>query len=215
MKETYTVGFLYKMTPFWMLLCVGTLAQPNEPIYAHSLRHIPEKLRQERLLQEVKTRLEEVTQQIFQDAIQQTESNFTLFCDEPNDFYHAYQINGQTYTLPQLGEPNKTPFNYGYQQMIYPKPKCSIKDGYELYRRSKMDHSTRMDPIKNPPLVYDTPIVSVEMFFQYFSQRFPDLRLNIVHRRMANRQIILYGNDPHEPIFETDCCPIYTVSWKE
>lgn len=219
------------MKSFKMILCTLTIvahtivahtivsqtivSQPTEPIYAHSLRHIPEKLRQERVLQEVKNRLEEVTQQIFLVAVHQTETNFTLFCHEPNDSYNAFQINGPAYTLPKLGEPNKTPFNYGYQQMIYPKPKCSLKDGYELYRRSKMDSQTRIDPKQYPPLDYDKPIVSIEMFFQYFNQRFPDLRLTIVHRRMANRQINRYGDNPHEPIFDTDCCPIYSVSWKE
>jgi len=196
-----------------MILCTLTailahtiVAQPTEPIYAHSLRHIPEKLRQERVLQEVKNRLEQVTQQIFQDAVHQTETNFTLFCDEPNHYPSLFEYNGNKYSLPELGEPNKTPFNYGYQQMIYPKPKCSLKDGYELYRRSKMTHNTRIDSKQFPPLDYDKPIVSIEMFFQYFNQRFPDLRLTIVHRRISNT---------HEPIFDTDCCPIYTVSWKE
>lgn len=197
---------LYTLTT---IVAQTIVAQSTEPIYAHSLRHIPEKLRQERVLQEVKNRLEQVTQQILQDAVHQTETNFTLFCDEPNDYPSLFEDNGNKYSLPELG---KQPHS---RRPIYPKPKCSIKDGYELYRRSKMDYHTTIDPKQYPPLDYDKPIVSIELFFQYFNQRFPDLRLTIVHRRMANRQIIRYGDNPHELIFDTYCCPIYSVSWKE
>jgi hypothetical protein len=182
------------------------VSQPTEPIYAHSLRHIPEKLRQERVLQEVKNRLEQVTQQILQDAVHQTETNFTLFCNEPNHYPSLFEDNGNKYSLPELGKrPNS-------RRPIYPKPKCSLKDGYELYRRSKMDYHTTIDPKQYPPLDYDKPIVSIEMFFQYFNQRFPDLRLTIVHKHMVKVDIY-HGQS--EPIFDTDCCPIYTVSWKE
>ena len=181
-------------------------AQSTEPIYASSLRHVPEKLRQtrlklrqERVLQEVKTRLDQVTQLILKDAAQKTETNFTLFCIEPNDSSGSFQDNGDKYTLPELG---KDPYS---RRPIDPKPKCSIKDGYELYRRSTMDHNTKIDPTMYPPLDYDTPLVSIQLFFQFFNLQFPDLRLSILHERIAKTPTL----------FETDCCPIYTVSWKE
>jgi hypothetical protein len=177
-----------------------------EPIYAHSLRDVPEnvhqqqeKLRQKRVLQEVTTRLEQVKRVILDDAQHQTETNFTLFCIEPNDSLHSFQGDGVKYTLPGLGK------NPSSRRPIDPKPKCSVKDGYELYRRSRMDHNTHMDPKMYPPLDYDTPLVSIQLFFQFFNQQFPDLRLRILHERIAKTPTL----------FETDCCPMYIVSWKE
>jgi hypothetical protein len=166
-----------------------------EPIYAHSLRHVPEKLRQERVLQEVQTKVKHITQVILNEAAQQTETNFTLFCIEPNDYSSAFQDAGDKYTLPEIG---KQPYS---RRVIDPKPKCSIKDGYELYRRSRFHHNTRIDPY---PLDYDTPLVSIQLFFQYFNQQFPDLRLRILHERIAKTPTL----------FETDCCPVYIVSWE-
>lgn len=173
-------------------------AQSIEPIYATSLRHVPKKLRQERVLQEVQTKVKHMTQVILNDAAKQTETNFTLFCIEPNDSSRSFQDSGDKYTLPELGkQPSRRP--------IDPKPKCSIKDGYELYRRSTMDARTHMDPKMYPPLDYDTPLVSIQLFFQFFNLQFPDLRLSILHERIAKTPTL----------FETDCCPMYTVSWKE
>lgn len=194
---------------FLILSMFVSMASVNstEPIYAHSLRHVPEKLRQERTLQEVLTKVKQVTQVILNEAQHQNESNFTLFCHEPNEWSDQFQENGDTYRLPELG---KRPDS---RRPIYPKPKCSLKDGYDLYRRSTMDHQTKMDPKTYPPLPYETPTVSIQLFFQYFNQQFPDLRLTILHERKAistNRM-----NPTENRLFETDCCPIYTVSWKE
>lgn len=174
-------------------------AQTIEPIYAHSLRHVPEKLRQERVLQEVQTKVKHMTQVILNEAAQKNETNFTLFCIEPNESSFSFQDHGVKYTLPELG---KEPYS---TRPIDPKPKCSIKDGYELYRRSRMEHNTHIDPKMYPPLDYDTPLVSIQLFFQYFNQQFPDLRLRILHERIVKTPTL----------FETDCCPLYTVSWKE
>jgi len=181
-------------------------AQSIEPIYAHSLRHVPEKLRQERVLQEVQSKLKYVTQTILNEAAQQNETNFTLFCLEPNDHADAFQDDGNKYSLPELG---KQPYS---RRPIYPKPKCSVKDGYDLYRRSTMDYRSTMDPKMYKPLTYDTPNVSIQLFFRYFNQQFPDLRLTILNERIAKRNPYA---EQRETIFETDCCPLYTVSWKE
>jgi hypothetical protein len=140
-----------------------------------------------------------MTQFILNEAAQKTETNFTLFCIEPNDSSHSFQGDGVKYTLPELG---KQPYS---RRSIDPKPKCSVKDGYELYRRSRMDHNTHMDPKMYPPLDYDTPLVSIQLFFQFFNLQFPDLRLRILHERIAK----------NPTLFETDCCPMYIVSWKE
>ena len=191
------------------LMCVGVSAQPTEPIYAHSLRHIPEKLRQERILHEVKTRLEQVTQVILHQAQHQTETNFTLFCHEPNDYPYEFHKYGNIYTLSEVDKHRERTFN-GHEP-IYPKPKCSLKDGYELYRRSTINDQTN----RYTPVLYDTPIVSIQMFFNYFNQQFPDLRLTILHERDANKKVYDRSMGIIEPIFETDCCPLYIVSWKE
>ncbi len=182
------------MNLLWLLLGVVG-AQPTEPIYAHSLRHLPEKLRQERTLEEVKIRVEQIKQQVLNAAASQTDTNFTLFCVEPNDAPSQFETKGPRYTLlEQVSYHSGIPY-----PLLNPKPKCSLKDGYALYRR-------------NTQLPYDTPLVSIQLFFHYFNQQFPDLRLSIVNERNANRVRDPYYGDT---IFETDCCPIYTVSWKE
>jgi hypothetical protein len=180
------------MNLLWLLLGVVG-AQPTEPIYAHTLRHLPEKLRQERTLEEVKTRVEQIKQLVLNSAASQTETNFTLFCLEPNDIPYMFESKGSHY---RLIEPSNYQGGTPYP-LLHPKPKSLLKDGYTLYRRYT-------------PLPYDTPLVSIQLFFHYFNQQFPDLRLSIVNERNANRQ-----TQHGETIFETDCCPLYTVSWKE
>jgi len=168
------------------LVFIGAMA---EPIYKHTLRNVPQKLRHERTLQEVKQTVLRVTQQVLTDAEYKTDTNFTLFCLEPNHEQERYEQQGrslfQNNGLKYLLNENLSPL-----VKIHPKPYCSIQDGYDLYRRKYRDTKE-----------YEPPIISIEWFFQSFNQQFPDLDLTISRERAS------IG------IFETDCCPIYTVSW--
>jgi len=170
---------------------MGAMCVMAEPIYKHTLRHVPEKLRHERTLQEVQQRVLQVTQQILKDAEYTTETNFTLFCLEPNHEQERYEQQGRSLFQNNglkylLNENENLPL-----VKIHPKPYCSIQDGYELYRRTYRDVTKEYEP----------PIISIQWFFQSFNQQFPDINLSISHKRISTG------------IFETDCCPIYTVSW--
>ena len=173
------------------LLFVGAMA---EPIYKHTLRHVPEKLRHERTLQEVQQTVLQVTQQILKDAEYNTETNFTLFCLEPNHEQDRYEQQGlslfEKKGMKYQLSPNET-MHLPSLDKIHPKPYCSIQDGYELYRRKYRDVTKEYEP----------QIISIQWFFQSFNQQFPDLDLTISHKRLSMG------------IFQTDCCPIYTVSW--
>jgi hypothetical protein len=76
-------------------------------------------------------------------------------------------------------------------ERIHPRPPCSIQDGYELYRRQSRDLTK----------TYESQFTSIQLFFQSFNAQFPDVTLTISQER------------PSTGIFETECCPIYTISW--
>ena len=176
-----------------------------EPIYRNSLRHLPEKLKQERIKKSV-----EATFQIIQDQIirvasaNYTETNFTLFCNEPNKIQknmeqqsiYPFQNSGASYRISRQEELRNRP------TLVYPKPKCSVKDGYELYSNPPTLYRI---PIynyeKKLPLLEDDPHIYIQYFFQKLNMQFPDLSLQISHERNS------------DGIFENDCCPVYIVSW--
>lgn len=174
-----------------------------QPIYRNELRHLPEKLKQERIQKTAQDTFQLIETQIIQAASDNfTETNFTLFCKEPNRIQEqwshyghrncVYKNEGSTYRLCHKGESNSL-------IPIYPKPRCSIKDGYSLYSRPPSDE---FDPTRAPmPLLEDNPSVYIQHFFQKLNLKFPDLSLQISHERKS------------EGIFENECCPIYIVSW--
>lgn len=171
--------------PFWFA------AVTADPIYRHSLRHLPEKLRQERIQQTTHATFLEVKQQIFMDASQnRNETSFTLFCLEPNqeqdrmeqEGFCLFQKENQKYRLSLPEEMHLR------TQYIQPKPECNPKDGYELYNR----YRTKLE---------DDPLVYIQHFFILLNYQFPDVTLTLSHERKGTG------------LFESECCPIYTVSW--
>lgn len=210
------------------LFMIGAIAYATmyDPVavYRNELRHLPEKLKQERIRETINNTFTLIQDQVMQAAIRnEHETNFTLFCLEPNvmqNKYHLYRKQGSTYVLLEQEE-----YDYQYNQYLQPypelvplpvKPHCSVKDGYELYNRHggvnqpyRPDHPYYIPldfTAKNKPGIArqnleQEPILYVQQFFQLFNHHFPDLTLAISHERKS------------EGIFDKDCCPVYIVSW--
>ena len=196
----------------------------SAPMYRNELRHLPEKLKQERIQQTVQNTFLLIQHQIIQAAIRNTTStNFTLFCLEPNYMQKGartlFRTQGSTYALLE-----QEAYDYKYNPHLKStvkliplqvKPRCSVKDGYTLYSRHYKWEMYEPDHPFYVPLVFshtpglsypnleDDPLLYIQPFFQTLNRQFPDLSLEISHERKSNS----------DDIFETDCCPVYTVSW--
>lgn len=209
------------------ILCSLAFAESaSAPMYRNELRHLPEKLKQERIQQTVQNTFLLIQHQIIQAAIKNTTAtNFTLFCLEPNFMqsvvHSLFRKQGSTYTLLEQEE-----YDYQYNPNLqgtvkliplHVKPRCSVKDGYTLYNRHykweqpysqghpfyvPLDFSHNTPGLSYQNLEED-PLLYIQSFFQTLNQQFPDLSLEISHERKSEA----------DGIFETDCCPVYTVSW--
>ena len=207
-----------------LLLCTVYAA----PIYKNELRHLPEKLKQERIQETIQNTFKLIQHQIIQTAIRnETNTNFTLFCLEPNMMqkitHNLFRKQGSTYSLLEREEYVYRAYNQDEDLRTIPeliklpiKPHCSVKDGYELYNRHfQFDQPYQPDHPFYVPLDFTAhskpgiprqnleqePILYIQQFFQVLNQHFPDISLELSHERKS------------EGIFETDCCPVYTVSW--
>lgn len=95
--------------------------------------------------------------------------------------YYAYQRDGPGYHHSTEHDRHiKT-------ELVYPRPTCNPKQGYELYQRTQK--------------LEDTPQAYTEIFFLLLNNLFPDLHMTVSNRR------------PSEGPYDADCCPLYTVSW--
>ena len=197
----------------WFLLLSVVSAQP---FYKDTLRGLPNKLKQERIHATVRQDVDLIEKYILQEAsLNNTFLNFTLFCIDPNRQYREqllwYKNMGR---IPKglIREPHYTiedgyiTGRYAYQrdgpryrdstneegeketELIYPRPYCHPKQGYELYQRihAKLE---------------DTPQAYASLFFQILNARFPDLHLAVSDKR------------PSEGLYDADCCPLFTLSW--
>lgn len=196
----------------WFLLLSVVSAQP---FYKDTLRGLPNKLKQERIHATVQQEVELIEKYIFLEAsLNHTFLNFTLFCIDPNRQYREQLLwNKHMGRIPKLiREPHYTiedgyiTGRYAYQrdgpryrdstnqegeketELIYPRPYCHPKQGYELYQRihAKLE---------------DTPQAYAGLFFQILNARFPDLHLAVSDKR------------PSEGLYDADCCPLFTLSW--
>jgi hypothetical protein len=198
----------------WFLLLTVASAQP---FYKDTLRQLPEKLRQERIHEKVQQGVDQIQTRIIQEASSnRTFLNFTMYCVDPNRQYNenilwnnylgrvpANLIRNPHYTIPMsygLGgyyEYQRQGPRYRYStyeerekttELIWPRPYCEPKHGYELYRRlyGNMEDSHQ---------AYTT------LFFQKLNQLFPDIHLEVSNHR------------PSEGLYDSDCCPLFTVSW--
>jgi len=201
----------------WFLLLSVVSAQP---FYRETLRQLPNKLRQERirLRQErirakVQLEVDMIEKYIIHYASNNyTFLNFTLFCNDPNRQYREHILyNNYLGRVPEglIREPRYSiDYGYGYYpyqrdgpryrfstneeteketELIYPRPYCHPKHGYELYQRNvKLE---------------DTPQAYTSLFFQLFNLNFPDIQLSVSNKR------------PSEGLYDSDCCPLFTVSW--
>ena len=166
-------------------------------LYRNELRHLPEKLRQERIHQTVLYTFQTIQQQVIRAASDNhTDFRFPLFCLEPNTAQEEYESKGQT-----LYQPNGSKYRLSQQEEwylvyrpIYPKPRCESKYGYELYRKG----SQYLFPVQK---IEDHPLVYIQRFFELFNQAFPDIWLVVSQER------------PSKGIFENECCPLYIISW--
>ena len=200
----------------WFLLLSVVSAQP---FYKDTLRQLPNKLRQERIHAKVQEEIGRLEHKILEEAGRnQTEVNFTLFCMDPNlqyrenqlynkymggitDLvrtlrysiipiylprgYYVYQRDGMRYRFSTNEEHHKE------TELIYPRPTCNPKHGYELYQRNP----GTLGPLE------DTPQAYTAIFFLLLNNNFPDLHLTVSNRR------------PSEGLYDADCCQMYTVSW--
>ena len=191
------------------------LASVSAQMYRNELRHLPEKLRQQRIHLMVSSTVKNIQQRVIQSASDNhTYFQFSLFCIEPNIVQSAYSVSfyqpyGNKYMLspPNAMGPLVFP--------ILPIPRCENKYGYELYQ--KWDQYERMPVMPNnhdntryyemlhqvAPIqpLEDNPTIYIQRFFELFNQAFPDIRLEVSSRRSS------------QGIFETECCPIYNVTW--
>lgn len=189
------------------------------PILKNELRSLPEKLKQKRIQQNIQNTFRLVQSQIIRSAkLNLTETNFTLFCLEPNEMQrpnsnmlrNVYRKEGANYKLTDTDD---------YSVPFIPlsvKPLCSVKMGYELYSRYyqypnhspdhpfyiPLDFSHNIPGISHKNLE-DSPTVYLDTFFKILNQAFPDLSLTISKERTSKI----------DGLFESDCCPIYIVSW--
>ncbi len=128
--------------------------------------------------------------------------NFTLFCVDPNRHYRQFHPGPPYYSIPLtygLGyyEYQRQGPRYRYAtyeeryqetELIEPRPYCEPKHGYELYQRL-------YGQLEGSPQQYAT------LFFQKLNELFPYLHLAVSNHR------------PSEGLYESDCCPLFLVSW--
>ena len=197
----------------WFLLLSVVSAQP---FYKDTLRGLPNKLKQERIHATVQQEVDLIEKYIFLEAsLNHTFLNFTLFCSDPNRQYREQLLwNKHMGRIPKglIREPGYTIEDgymisrYAYQrdgpryrfstneeweketELIYPRPYCHPKQGYELYQRT---HAK----------LEDTPQAYASLFFQILNARFPDIHLAVSDKR------------PSEGLYDADCCPLFTLSW--
>lgn len=184
------------------------------PFYQDTLRQLPEKLRQERIHAKVYQEVKQIQTRIIQEAsTNQTFLNFTLYCVDPNrqyreskkildhnhgripqkeELYYSYPIfyrQGFEYQRDGPRYRYSTPEDRHLEtELIYPRPYCHAKHGYELYQRTH-------GKLEDSPQAYAT------LFFQILNQMFPDIHLAVSNHR------------PSEGPYDSDCCPLFTVSW--
>ena len=198
---------------FILILLASTQAQP---FTQEMLRQLPNKLKQERIYEKVLKEVTLIENRIFEEAsANRTSLNFTMYCIDPNRQYQENQLwNKHMGRVPEgvLRNPHYSiPMSYGlgsyeYQregdryrystyeereketELIYPRPYCEPKRGYELYQRL---HGN----LEDSPTVYTT------LFFQKLNTLFPDIHLDVSNHR------------PSEGLYDSDCCPLFTVSW--
>ena len=197
----------------WFLLLSVVSAQP---FYKDTLRSLPNKLKQERIHATVQQEVDLIEKYILLEAsLNHTFLNFTLFCIDPNRQYREQLLwNKHMGRIPKglIREPHYTMEDgyitgrYTYQrdgpryrfstneeleketELIYPRPYCHPKQGYELYQRTHVK-------------LEDTPQAYASLFFQILNARFPDLHLAVSDKR------------PSEGLYDADCCPLFTLSW--
>jgi hypothetical protein len=199
----------------WLLILLAST--PAQIYTQEALRKLPTQLKQKRIHEKVQEEVILVQTRILQEAsVNHTSLNFTLYCIDPNRQYRENQkmvdrmSNGR---VPQEDRPYYTfPLTYGlggyyeYQreghkyryskyeerhqetELIWPRPYCEPKLGYELYQRL---HGN----------LEDTPSAYSTLFFQKLNTLFPDIRLVVSRQR------------PSEGLYDSDCCPLFTVSW--
>lgn len=182
-------------------------------MYRNELRHLPEKLRQERIQLTLSSMVKTHEERLIQTAsANRTNYTFTLFCLEPNiaqsgSTSSLYQPYGDKYIL-------SPPNALGPLTPILPRPRCESKYGYELYQkwnqytyfhRNYDQDRTRYNEmlVQAHPIqpLEDSPVIYIQRFFELFNQVFPDIHLEISSYR------------PSQGIFDQECCPVYTVSW--
>lgn len=196
----------------WFLLLSVVSAQP---FYKDTLRQLPNKLKQERIHATVQQEVDLIEKYILREAsLNYTFLNFTLFCIDPNRQYreqtiwnmrmgrieghwrephytiedgymagrYAYQRDGPRYRFSTNEEGEKE------TELIYPRPYCHPKQGYDLYQRTRSK-------------LEDTQQVYASLFFQILNVKFPDIHLAVSDKR------------PSEGLYDADCCPLFTVSW--
>ena len=183
-------------------------------MYRNELRHLPEKLRQERIQLTLSSMVKTHEERVIQAAsANQTHYTFTLFCLEPNiaqsgSTWSLYQPYGDKYVLSPPNVLGKL------SSQILPRPRCESKYGYELYQKwnqytyfhSNYDTDrTRYNEmmIQTHPIqpLEDSPLVYIQRFFELFNRVFPDIHLEVSTHR------------PSQGIFDQECCPVYNVSW--
>jgi len=205
-----------------MILLVSTQAQP---FTQEMLRQLPNKLKQERIHATVQPYVTFIQNMILQEAsVNRTSLNFTMYCIDPNRQYRESkkQLDLNHGRVPQNEEiyysvPTYHPQGFSYQQvsyqndfayqrdgpryrpstnnekhleteLIYPRPYCEPKRGYELYQRLYGN-------------LEDTSTAYTTLFFQKLNTLFPDIHLAVSNHR------------PSEGLYDSDCCPLFTVSW--
>jgi hypothetical protein len=194
------------MKYFMMLTSVSAL-------YRSELRFLPEKLRQERIQQTVLSVVKRIQDQVIRTASDNhTHYLFTLFCLEPNIAQEIYEIGGRSLFQPYGSKYKLSPSPLErLSYMIQPRPRCENKYGYELYQKwgyynqPGYDKTKRFNEMiqKEWPIqpLEDVPTLYIQHFFELFNREFPDIHLSISSHRPSNG------------IFESECCPLYNVSW--
>jgi len=196
------------------MLLLSMLFIGGNALYRNELRHLPEKLRQERIQSTLSSIVKTHEERIIQTAsTNQTHYTFTLFCLEPNiaqsgSTTSLYQPYGDKYLLspPNVFVPLSSP--------ILPRPRCESKYGYELYQKWNQytyfytnynTDRTRYNEmlVQSHPIhpLEDSPVVYIQRFFELFNQVFPDIHLEVSTHRVS------------QGIFDQECCPVYNVSW--
>ena len=200
-----------------MLLLILLASTQAQPFTQEMLRQLPNKLKQERIHEKVLKEVTMIENRIIQEAsANRTSLNFTMYCIDPNRQYQENQLWKQymghvpedllrtphysipmTYGLGGYYEYQREGPRYRYStyeereqetELIYPRPYCEPKRGYELYQRL---HGN----------LEDTPTAYTTLFFQKLNTLFPDIHLAVSNHR------------PSEGLYDSDCCPLFTVSW--